>query len=121
MKEVAPWTQRTTTQIVPTSDGYQTSQLPKKTTFLFLWNLYEGKICAPNILCLCISLSDKILYYVGDETEQKHKKENYKDNNIIFCIAIWQTIYCILSQVVLVLCVDELFQVIVLLGTPFMD
>ena len=49
---------------------------------MFLWNLYEGKICAPNISWLHISLSDKILYYVGDEAEQKHKKENYKDNNI---------------------------------------
>lgn len=49
---------------------------------MFLWNPYEGKICAPHILCLCISLSDKILHYVGDEAEQKHKSENYKDNNI---------------------------------------
>lgn len=70
--------------LVPTSDGYQTLRLLKKTTFMFLWNLYEGKICAPNISWLHISLSDKILYYVGDEAEQKHKKENYKDNIYIF-------------------------------------
>lgn len=50
---------------------------------MFLWNLYEGKICAPNILWLRISLSDEILYSVGDEAEQKQKKENYKDN--IYC------------------------------------
>lgn len=70
--------------LVPTSDGYQTLQLPKKTTFMFLWNLYEGKICAPHILWLHISLNDKLLYYVGDEAELKHRNENYKDNICIF-------------------------------------
>lgn len=68
--------------LVPTSDGYQTLQLPKKTTFLFLWNLYGGKICAPHTLCLHMSLRDKASYYVGDDAQRKHKNENYKDNNI---------------------------------------
>lgn len=47
------------------------------TTLMFLWNLYDSKICVRHILQLHISLSDNILYCVGDEAQHK-----YKDSNI---------------------------------------
>lgn len=66
----------------PTSDGYQTSQLAKKTFFMFLWNLCDGKICTPNILRLCISLNGKtFILCIWLKAVQKHKKIYMGNNN----------------------------------------
>ena len=66
---------------------------------MFLWKLYDSEICAVNTLWLDISLSDKILYYVGDSRQCKNMRKRTITNIILivfFLVFIYIHMYSII-------------------------